>query len=224
MSAARHKTALFSFLAVLCLAVSAYAQMKDFKPIHRDVELAWQSGSLELSMVFPEVFTQRHRKRLESGFTSRILVYVQLLEQKNHTPLAQAILQYKIIYDIWEEKFFVRSEGPRGHREFRLGSMGELVKACGALDRLPLTQMVELPAGMEYRVRVHIQVNPMSEELRKKVREYLSNPDGGSHIGSPRSFFGSFSKIFVDEKAVQADAVFKFHSPKRVLPARGKTD
>lgn len=224
MSAVRIKIVLFSSLAVICLTAFVYAQVKDEKIYIRDMELAWQAGRLEVSMAFPEVFTKRHRKRLESGFTSQILIYAQLAEQKKGTPLAQAILQYKIIYDMWEEKFTVRSEGPDGHRDFQLGSMEELVKECGALDKLPLTRVMELPPGMEYRLRVRVVVNPMSAELRKKVREYLSNPDGGSHIGSPRSFFGSFSKIFVDEKAFQADAVYKYHSPKKVLPAAGGSD
>jgi hypothetical protein len=120
---------------------------------------------------------------------------------------------------MWEEKFVVRSEGPGGHRDFQLASMDELIRECGALDKLPLAPIMDLPAGMKYRLQVRIVVNPMSEELRKKVREYLSNPDGSSHIGSPRSFFGSFSKIFVDQKAFQADAVYTYRSPKKDLPA-----
>jgi len=224
MSGVSLKAVLFSFLAVFCLAESVSAQVKEGKPLKRDMELAWRAGRLELSMAFPEVFTRRHRKRLESGFTSRILVYAQLTEHNKETPLAQAVLQYKIIYDMWEEKFLIRSEGPAGHRGFQLGSMEELVKKCGALDRLPLAPLVELPTGLKYRVRVRIVVNPMSAELRKKVREYLSNPDGSSHIGSPRSFFGSFSKIFVNEKAFQADAVFKYRSLKMALPARREPD
>lgn len=224
MSAARLKVVLFSLLAVVCLAALARAQVKESKSYKREMDLAWRSGELELSMTFPEVFGQRHLKRLKSGFTSRILVHAQLLEHKKGTPLAQAILQYKIIYDMWEEKFVVRSEGPKGNRDFQLGPMEELVKKCGALDRLQLTPMVELPSGLKYRIQVRIVVNPMSAELKKKVREYLSNPDGSSHIGSPRSFFGSFSKIFVDEKAFQADAVYTYNSPEKILPDRRGSD
>jgi hypothetical protein len=220
MSAARFKSMLLLFLAALGLAALVFAQVKVSKSYKQEMDLGWRSGELELSMTFAEVFNKRHRKRLKSGFTSQILVHAQLLEHKKGTPLAQAIMQYKIIYDMWEEKFVVRSEGPTGDRDFQLGSMEELVKKCGALDRLQLTPVVELPSGMKYRIEVRIVVNPMSERLRKKVREYLSNPDGSSHIGSPRSFFGSFSKIFVDEKAFQADAVYTYRSPKKVLPAK----
>jgi hypothetical protein len=95
---------------------------------------------------------------------------------------------------------------------------------CSQIKRLPLQRLVELPAGTKYRLQVRIVVNPISVELRKKVREYLSNPDGSSHIGSPRSFFGSFSRIFVDEKAFQADAVHTYRSPKRLLPAKPGSD
>jgi hypothetical protein len=224
MSATRIKFLLLIFLAALVQAALAPAQVKVSRSYKQDMDLAWQSGELELSMTFSEVFNKRHRKRLKSGFTSQILVHAQLLEHKKGTPLAQAIMQYKIIYDMWEEKFVVRSEGPAGDRDFMLGSMEELVKKCGALDRLQLTPVMELPSGMQYRIQVRIVVNPMSAELRKKVREYLSNPDGSSHIGSPRSFFGSFSKVFVDEKAFQADAVYTYRSPKKTLPARRETD
>jgi hypothetical protein len=224
MSVVRNKSWLLAFLAVFSLTASAWAQVKDVRRYKREMDLAWRAGQLELSMAFPEVFTKKHRKRLESGFTSTILIYAQLLERKQGTALAQSILQHKIIYDIWEEKFTVRSEGPGGYRDFQLGSMDELIKQCGALDKLVLIPVMELPAGLKYRLQVRIVVNPMSEELRKKVRKYLSNPDGGSHIGSPRSFFGSFSKIFVDEKAFQADAVYTYRSPKKVLPPKPGTD
>jgi hypothetical protein len=219
MNVERPKAWLLAFPAVICLAAFVWAQVKDERKYKREMDLNWRGGRLELSMAFPEVFTKKHRKRLESGFTSQILIYAQLLEHKQGTALAQAVMQHQIIYDIWEEKFVVRSEGPGGHRDFQLSSMEELIKQCGSLDRLVLTPMMELPAGLKYRLKVRIVVNPMSEKVRKKVREYLSNPDGSSHIGSPRSFFGSFSKIFVDEKAFQADAVYTYRSPRKVLPA-----
>lgn len=218
MSAVRYKTVLLSLLAVVCLAASVYAQVKVEKKYKREMDLAWHAGRLELSMTFPEVFTKRLRKRLQNGFTSRILVYAQLLEHKKGTPLAQVIVQYTILYDIWEERFFVRQDTPEGMRDLKVSSMDELILTCGKLERLPLRRMMDLPAGMTYGLRVRVVVNPMSAELRKKVREYLSNPDGSSHIGSPRSFFGSFSKIFVNEKAFQADAVYTYRSPKKVLP------
>lgn len=224
MSGVRFYTVLFSFLAALCLTALALAQVKVEKSYKRDMGLAWREGRLELSMDFPEAFTKRLRKRLSNGFTSRILIEVLLEEQKKKTPVAQAIVQYTIRYYIWEERFNIRHETPEGRRDLQVSSLAELIRTCGKIRRLPLQRLVELPEGRKYRLRVRIVVNPMSAELRKKVRDYLSNPDGSSHIGSPRSFFGSFSKIFVDEKAFQADAVYTYRSPKRVLPAKPGPD
>ncbi len=224
MSRVHYRAALFLSLAVLCVALWGQAQVKVEKRYKREMDLAWQQGRLELSMGFPEVFTKRLRKRLSNGFASRILIEAILAEHKKQTPVARAVVQYTIIYDIWEERFSVRYEGPAGRRGFKVSSMPDLIKTCGKLDRLQLQRLVDLPTGMQYRLQVRIVVNPMSSELRKKVREYLSNPDGSSHIGSPRSFFGSFSRIFVDEKAFQADAVYTYRTGKQVLPDRGGAD
>jgi hypothetical protein len=224
MSLVRSRVAWFFLLAVLCLAVFVSAQVKEEKKYKREMDLAWREGRLELSMEFPEVFTDRLRKRLSNGFTSRILLEAILEEHKKRTPVARAVVQYTIIYDIWEEKFNVRHEGPAGRRGFQVSSMTDLIGECGKLGRLPLQRLVDLPAGMQYRLVVRIVVNPISAELRKRVREYLSNPDGSSHIGSPRSFFGSFSRIFVDEKAFQADAVYTYRTSRQVLPAERGAD
>lgn len=224
MAVVRKKIVLLLFGAVVCLWASVSAQVKTLKDYTRDMELKWREGRLELSMTYPEVFTQRLRKRLSNGFPSRIFIYVQLVEHKKRTPLAQTVVQHTIIFKPWEERFFIRSEGPTGRRDFQLVSMQELIRTCGALDKLPLTRLVKLPSGTTCWLRVRIVVNPMSAELRKKVREYLSNPDGSSHIGSPRSFFGSFSRIFVDEKAFQADAVHRYKSPEKALPVERGSD
>jgi hypothetical protein len=220
MSVLRFKTALSWLLAVLCLAALTYAQVKVEKSFTRDIDLDWREGRLELSVDFPEAFTNQLRKRLSNGFTSRILIEAILEKQENKTPVAQAIVQHTILYDIWEEKFNIRHEGPAGRHDFQVSSMAELIRTCGKLERLPLQRLVDLPAGTKVRLQVRIMVNPMSAELRKRVREYLSTPDGSSHIGSPRSFFGSFSRIFVDEKAFQADAVYTYRTPTKDMPAR----
>ncbi|MFC1655197.1 hypothetical protein ACFL2F_05260 [Myxococcota bacterium] len=57
----RFKIVLFSSLAVICLTAFVYAQVKDEMVYKVDMKLAWQAGRLELSMTFPDVFTQRHR-------------------------------------------------------------------------------------------------------------------------------------------------------------------
>ncbi|HUU01720.1 MAG TPA: hypothetical protein VM425_09785 [Myxococcota bacterium] len=200
-------------LAVVGLAEAARGQVREVKSFSRDMQLMVKDGKPGLSVAFDEIFTPRLRHRLSSGFTSRILIDIILSMSKRRTPVAHGLVQYTIIYDIWEETFSVREETPGGNRSFGIGSMKDLIRTCGSLHELALRPLLELPKDERFLVEVRITVNPASREMRRKVREYLANPDGSGHIGSPRSFFGSFSRIFVSEKDIQADMVYTYRSP-----------
>jgi hypothetical protein len=143
------------------------------------------------------------------------VVDIQLQASRQKAPVAQVLVQYTILYDIWEERFHVRQEGFGGRRDLVLSTMEDLVSTCGKIQMLPLARWDALSKEKLYRLKVRFTVNPTSREMRRKVREYLANPDGSGHIGSPRSFFGSFSRIFVSEKDFQADAVYIYTSKKR---------
>ncbi|MBW2702272.1 MAG: hypothetical protein JRF33_15745 [Deltaproteobacteria bacterium] len=204
-------------LVGLLFAWTAHAQVRDVRKFNRDMALKWTGRGLVVSLAFPEVFTERMRRRLSSGFASRLLVKVVLHDRKGKK-VALGLAQFTILYDIWEERYRVRVRGALGKRDLLIRSMGDLVKACGRFDDLLLTQDRKLNASQRYRLSVVIEVNPASKEQRRKVRKYLANPDGRSSVGSPRSFFGSFSRIFVREKDIQADAIYTYRSPYSTLP------
>lgn len=205
-------------LVGLLPAQKAAAQVRDVRRFERDMTLEQKGEALLASFSFDEVFTDRFRRRLSSGFTSRLVVKVVLANKKGKK-VALGLIQYTILYDIWEERFRVRIRGTQGRRDLQVGSMNDLLKACSQVSGLPLIFDLGLDAKELYRLQVDIEVNPASEEQRRKVREYLANPDGRSTVGSPSSFFGSFSRIFVREKDIQADAIYTYRSPLRALPA-----
>ncbi len=206
------KYLLLACLAFIGLAGNARGQVREVRSFVREMQLVIKDGRPALSVSFDEIFTLRLRHRLSSGFASRILIDIILRTSKRRTPLAHGLVQYTIIYDIWEERFNVREETPWGRRSFSIGSMKDLIRKCGSLHKLMLRPLLDLPADKLLSAEVRITVNPASREMRRKVREYLANPDGSGHIGSPRSFFGSFSRIFVSEKDIQADMVYTYRS------------
>jgi hypothetical protein len=207
-------------LWLLALAGLAAAQVKEVRSFRDvDMQLARQGEGLNASFRIEEVFTPRMKKRLSSGFTSRILLGVQVLAGKDKVPVAQALVAYTILYDIWEERFSVRIQGTQGQQRLVLKSMEELVQACSQIRQLSLARLLDLPADLGLTLEVRIQVNPTSPEQMRKVREYLANPDGRSQVGGTK-FFGSFSRIFVNEKDFQADALYTYRSRELKLPAR----
>ncbi|MBN2495841.1 MAG: hypothetical protein JXR96_14720 [Deltaproteobacteria bacterium] len=188
------------------------------RTLKRDVKVERLSGRLVLSLDFPEVFSDRFRRRLSSGFTSRLLVKVEMQGRKKGARVL-GLLQYTILYDIWDERFNVRISSAGSQRDLQVRTMEELIARCGSVRRMPLELEPDLDVADHYRTQVRIEVNPASPEERRKVREYLANPDGRSTVGSQRSFFGSFSRIFVRERDIQADAVYTYRSSDVSLPS-----
>ena len=217
MSAGRKS--LLLLLLVLLWPGEGFAQVKEVKTFKREMKLQENGARLEASFFFPDVFTPRFKKRLSSGFTSHVLVGVQLLVAKERVPLAQGVAEYTILYDIWEEKFAVRVQGVEGQKDLVVPSMEDLVRSCATVDKMQLTRLLDLPADVKVFLEVRIQINPTSPEQLRKVREYLANPDGSGRVGGAK-FFGSFSRIFVDEKDFQAEAVYTYRSPELTLPSR----
>jgi hypothetical protein len=203
---------LAGLVVALLLPAPAVGQPREVRRLDRTMELRWTAGHAHVQLVFPEVFNERLRGRLSSGFTSRLLVTAQLVSRSNRTPLARGLQQVIIRYDIWGERYVLRIESLAGRRDLKVKTMDEVVQACARIDGLALDSLPEANLRQRGRVEVRIEVNPTSPEQRQKVREYLANPDGGRALDSPRSFFGSFSKIFVNEKDFQADAVFIYRS------------
>lgn len=203
-------------MIVLIVPVVSLGQKATVKSYKRPMQIVRKEKYIEISASFSEMFTNKFKHRLSSGFTCQIIMNVSLLEDGHKKPMAQSVVQTSILYDIWEESFTVNFEGPFKQKKMQIQSMQDIIDKCGSLNNLPLRpkQLLDSDDRKKYRLRVDITINPTSEVLRRKVREYLANPEGRSYVGSPRSFFGSFSKIFVSERDLQADAVYKYESQK----------
>ena len=216
----RHRNSTwFIALALWAEAAVAFAQVKEVKSFRREMDVGRTEGLLTVTTEFPEIFTKRLRHRLSSGFKSRFVVDVALEDRGRRLAVAGEVMHYTILYKIWDEHFLVRKEGLIGRKDLKLRSMNELIENCGKIVKLPLGGTDGVASNSKYRIRVRITVNPVSKELRRKVRQYLANPDGGSRRGDRRSFFGAFSRIFVNEKDFRADAVYTYLSPEFKLPA-----
>jgi len=79
---------------LLAFGLPAMAQsqrVERFK--HRQVELERAEGDWRLTIACPEVFSERVRGRLSSGFTSRLVFHAQLTDRKGETLVAQGVRQ-----------------------------------------------------------------------------------------------------------------------------------
>lgn len=206
-------------ILALLLAPPALGQVKSTLRYDRSMQLELRGETMVASFDCPEVFSEEVRRELLSGFKSYVVLQLQALSVDG-APVAQSFLQYTIRYDLFEQRFAVRIEGLDARRVIHVDGIEELVKILAFVRDLPLFSILGVSPAAPVRLQVRAVVNPISPELRRKVKEYMANPDGRRQIGKARSFIGGFSRIF--ENDLQADAVLIYWS--QVLPpprARG---
>jgi len=185
----------------------------------RMVGFANKSGRLTVSVGLQDLFGEAERERLKSGFATRVLVRAALEEASTGEPVAVAVQRAEIVYDIWDEKFGVRtSDGVGVERRAVAPTADEAIWRAAVLFEAPIIDMARLRPGVQYVLAVRGDLNPISEDLLIEVRRWLVQPARGQRrLGAGDSFFGSFVSIFVNPRIEDSERQVRFVSQPFVL-------
>jgi hypothetical protein len=185
----------------------------------RMVGFGSKNGRLTVSVGLQDLFGAAERERLKSGFATRVLVRAALEEASTGEPVAVAVQRAEIVYDIWDEKFGVRtSDGLGVERRAVAPTADEAIWRAAVLFELPLIDLDRLRPGAEYVLAVRGDLNPISEDLLIEVRRWLVQPARGQRrLGAGDSFFGSFVSIFVNPRIEDSERQVRFISQPFVL-------
>jgi hypothetical protein len=200
-------------LAAAGLAVSAPAAAADRPPV-RATGVDIRNGQLVVSVGLQDLFGPAEREHLTSGFSTRVLIRVALEDQATGEPITIAVQRAEIVYDIWDEKFSVRTTRGLG-AELRAvaASADEAIWRATALREFPIAEAGRLRQGRRYVVVVRGDLNPISDDLLADVRHWLVEPARGQRrLGAGDSFFGSFVSIFVNPRIEDAERQLRFVS------------
>jgi hypothetical protein len=214
-----------AWVACLALALTlATATARAETPPERRVGLIVRDRALLMSVGLQDLFTPAARDRLTSGFATRVLVRVQLLRQDDPEPLAVAFQRVEIIYDIWDEKFRVRTtRGTGTDRAFDVKTIDQALFAATALVQFPIDMEQALRPGERYTLAVRGDLNPLSPELMGEVRRWLRQPAGTQRRpgqGGGDSFFGNFVTVFVNPQIEDSEHQVRFVSQPFEAPSR----
>ena len=185
----------------------------------RAVGFGNKGGRLTVSVGLQDLFGEAERERLKSGFATRVLLRAALEEVSTGEPVAVAVQRAEIVYDIWDEKFGVRtSDGLGVERRAVAPTADEAIWRAAVLFELPMVDMARLRPGTEYVLAVRGDLNPISEDLLIEVRRWLVQPARGQRrLGAGDSFFGSFVSIFVNPRIEDSERQVRFVSQPFVL-------
>jgi len=195
-------------LAAVMLILAAPAAAEEL-PVRR-LRLAEKANRLVISGSFTDVVDKDVLGQLSSGFATTILVRAYTYELAEGRTVAFAAATYRVLYDLWEEVYFVRVHDARGEREARFGTLAEALKEATALREMPVAPLSIVKVGRHHQLGLIVEVNPVSDELMQEVRRWLAR--GQNAVAGNSSFFGSFVSIFANPKLEEAERTLKFRS------------
>lgn len=188
------------------------ARAEDGEPPARRLGMSIAGRSLLATFGYRDVFSRSIADKLTSGLPTRVVVQINLEREGSGVPVAYWVRTADIVYDLWEEVYVVTVEDEEGRRRARVATAEAAMDLAGALRRANVANLGALPAGI-YRLRVLVEVNPVSREMVENIRRWLTRPPAGrSGTAGQTNFFGSFVGIFVDRRIGQADRIVSFVS------------
>ena len=186
------------------------------EPAPLNAELGVVEGAVTARYEVTSAFTEDFRKRLSGGLTSRVLIETLVLGPDDG-PLMAQVRTCELRLDVWDDLVYARilDSARVTRRTYQL--IDDALRACGVVD-IAVGEASALEYGRGYRVQATVSLNPVSEELLERTREFTSNPRGTTG-GRPRAFFGAVARLFRSEADARG-TTFVFLSKPMARPTR----
>ena len=203
-------------VAALLLIAGRPAHAAD-KPAIVSMDFAERAGSLRVTTSVSKLFDRDAFENLDSGFRTTVVIRLWVYQVDSATPVAFTVLRRSVVYELWDEDYELRLEGPGGRRDVRVKTRSEALSLLTELDSVKIAEAAALPQGSLHVLAVVAELNPVSSETLAEVRRWLSQGTGAG-LDRGGTFFGSFVSVFVNLKIPDADRVLRIRSQRFYRP------
>jgi uncharacterized protein DUF4390 len=211
-----------ALLALACLAgpLAADARADNDAPERQTMRFIESGESLLVIASITKIFDATAYERLDSGLRSTLVIRVYVYRDGKQEPVAYQLLRRQVVYDVWDEVYEVRLEGPGGRRDLRLKTRADALKAMTELDGLVIAPLADIRLEEHHVLGIVVELNPVSAETLAEIRRWLTQRATSTGLESDSSFFGSFVSVFVNPPLDQADRVIRIQSQPFFRPRR----
>ncbi|MBI4818087.1 MAG: hypothetical protein HY791_17630 [Deltaproteobacteria bacterium] len=186
------------------------ARADETEPETLVAKLTTVGGAAHVSFDLSAAFTEEFRKRVAGGLEGLAVVDLTFSDPFGRMVSSRSrVCRFHL--DIWEDILEARiSDGGR-RRRYGFLLIDDGFRACGLFDKLEIARMERLSFARGYVLRVTLRLNPLSEDLMRESREFMSNPRGTA-LDRPRSFFGAIARLFSSEEELDTGETFVFEA------------
>ena len=173
---------------------------------------AERGEDLTVTTAFTELLDRKAYERLKSGFATTIVARIYVFRKDKELPVSMAMASLRAVYDLWDEVYVVRIDGPQGRVTSRYKSQADALRALTSFEECPIAPLADIPQGPLHYMAMVVELNPVSKELLAEMRRWLTRSSGSARLDRSSSFFGSFVSVFVNPKLPEADRILKYRS------------
>lgn len=186
---------------------------------HLPVDLRVHEDRVLASFSVDAAIDEEFRRRMAGGLESRVEILTQLTDARGQV-VGRGQRSCKLLYSLWDEQTFATiadaARPPPGTETFE--TVETAVKACVEVEELPVALAGALTLADGYHLRVRVILNPVSEEMVERSRQFITNPQGGARTG-PNSVLGALAGLLGDDEGPRGPSAV-FRSERLTRPSR----
>jgi hypothetical protein len=163
----------------------------------RSANFAWDKTLLRASFSFRDALEPPLAQKLSSGLPMTVAMRAYVFRDGDTNPVALAVRTCRVVYDLWDEIYRIKSAGPGGERDTAAINVDGVLRQCFEARDFPVVDRPLLKAGTAHYLGVIVEINPVSPQMLEQMRKWVLRPTGSTGIGPSDALFGSFVGLFV---------------------------
>jgi hypothetical protein len=156
----------------------------------RDANFAWDQSILRATFSFKDVLDDPAvTQKLSNGPTSTIVMRAAVFYEGETTPALITLQTCKVTYVLWDEVYKVQLTKAGVSTDLVLANPAGVERYCATAQDLPIASRSSLRAGARMFLAVVVDVNPVSEDVRQQMRQWMQRPVGAAEVGPGDALF-----------------------------------
>jgi hypothetical protein len=176
----------------------------------RNATFAWDQELLRAGYSFNDVMDAEVKRKLSNGTANIIAMRVAVYREGERTPTLLIAQTCKVTKDLWEDVFKVEITTREGVSSKAAVNLAAVERLCGRVQDFPIAPRATLRAGVRHFLAVIVDVNPVSDEIRAQLRQWMQLPLGSADVGGGTALFsGALMLVFHDTGASDKTVQFR---------------
>lgn len=186
--------------AVLWLLIPGVALAQD-KPEPRTALFSWNSARSELyaHFSFRDVVDANLLKKLSRGLPTTIVFTGLVFRAGSPQPVSSTLQSCKVTWHVWEEMYRVELTRPNTAqpRRYWTPTVNGVLRRCVEARNLLVADVTQVRPGAAVYLKGKVQINPISPELLKKIKRWISRPSRTATVSPGSALFSTFTGLFM---------------------------